>query len=1286
MRHTARFAFASYQALPATSLQITLILMTLWLYGCGSGANSTVVKTAPAPESITLSPASSSVRIGGTTMISAIEGGRQLSGGQWSVEGGATQGSVDATGLYTAPSVLPSPNLVTIQYAEETTTVTVKLQLLSCLPSITSTSPESVSQISTPVQVIGSGFVSGSQITVNGVPVPSVYVDPNHLTTVIAMSQPANTTLQLAVLNPNPGAASSAVFNLAANFPITLSASSNAARVGGSVVIRAFQGGLLSSGGQWSVAGGPARGQIDETGLYTAPASVPSVNPVTIQYAQGGAAATASLQILNPLPVVTSTSPNSLSATSTPVSVIGSGFVSGSQIIINSLPISTTYVDASHLSAVVTLGQPSNAGIQLSVANPMPGGSTSAPVTLRASFSITLSPASSAVRVGSSTLISGQEGGLPVSGGQWTVVGGAAQGQIDAKGLYTAPSSVPPSNPVTIQYVQQGGALGTAAIQVLGPVPVVVSTNPTSISRSSTPLTIVGSGFVAGSQVVINQVAVPTIYVDQNHLTAIVTVSDPTTTAIQLSVTNPDPGTATSGPISIETHLPLTLQVTNTAVRVGTSTTVSAFTSGQPATKGQWSVIGGAGQGFIDASGIYTAPVTLPGVNPVTVQYTEGGTTAAVQIQVLNPAPVIVSVNPAALSQMISQITISGKGFIFGSQVMVNGAPVATTYVDSTHLGASITLPKPENTTLQITVSNPDPGAVSSLPVNIGTAFPTLSVAPATLTPGQISLNVSGSSFTQTSVVLINGKAFSTTYNSATSLTAQGYLPPWTNGPVDLAVSDSSSGQTVAELSVPLVPVQVPYDTAARFATQAAFGPNPAVIAHIQQTGLQGFIAEQLQAPGVAYPLTGPAPRSRFLQAAIQGYSPLRLRVAWGLRSYLDVPNEGSYAQVSEWEVKLETAATGNYRDLMTVLASDPTIGRSLNLVGNVAPSDPTLHPNQNFAREFMQLFTIGTVLLNDDGTQQLDSNGQTIPTYDQDTIINLSRVFTGWENAIPVNPQTTFEGVDFSQNLVPVESEHDTRAKLLFGTYTLPAGHTTTQDRDRALDIIFAHPNLPPFVSRILIQKLVKGSPSPEYVHRIANVFKDDGTGTRGNLAAVVTAILLDPEARSGDTVASADDGFVQDPLMAEIFAMSALQDSGSDDQFSYWPQYIGENFWVPPSVFSFYSPSYLIPGTSINSPEYSLLNNATIIHRSQLLWGIVSGQQAGLNLNSNSWLYQNFHDVPSIVDALNHLLYHGQMPDEEKAAILAYCAQLDPSDVQTQLYSAVFLALNSDSYTVAH
>ena len=905
--------------------------------------------------------------------------------------------------------------------------------------------------------------------------------------------------------------------------------------------------------------------------------------------------------------------------------------------------------------------------------------------TAPASESITLSVVSSSVRIGRTTMIAAMEGGKPLSGGQWSVEGGAAWGLIDAGGVYTTPTTLPNPSAVTIGYTQ-GTSTASLALQLLTPLPVVNSTTPAFVSQTSTSMTIVGNGFAPTSQVIVDSVSVPTSYVDQNHLTAIVTVANATSTSLSLTVSNPDPGAAVSSAVTLPVHLPLLLQAASSTVRVGSTTAITASEGGFVLNAGQWSVAGGVGQGSIDNAGNYTAPATTPNTNPVTVQYVQGSNTAAILIAILNAQPVITVTTPTVISQISSEITLSGSGFLPSSQVMINATPTPTTYVDSTHLQARVTLPAATNTTLQITVSNPDPGAVTSLPVSVSTAFPTLAVTPAVLSPGQLSLAVSGSSFTQNSIVLVNGKAFSTTYNSSTFLTAVGYLPPWTTGPVDLSVSDSSSAEVTAGLAVPLTPVQVPYDTAARFATQAAFGPNPAVIAHIQQVGLQGFITEQLQSPGLVYPLTGPAPRSVYLQGAIQGYSPLRLRVAWALRSYLDVPNEGSYPQLSEWQVKLESAATGNYRDLMTTLASDPTIGRSLNLVGNVASTDPSVHPNQNFGREFMQLFTIGTVLLDDDGTEKLDSNGQPIPTYDQNTVIDMSRVFTGWENATPVNPQTTFEGVDFSQTLVPVESEHDSGAKLLFGTNALAAGNTTTEDRDQALDIIFAHPNLPPFVSRILIQKLVKGSPSPEYVHRITNVFKDDGTGTRGNLAAVISAILLDPEARSGDTVASADDGFVQEPLVFEIFAMSALQDSGSDDQYSYWPQYLGENFWILPSVFSFYSPSYLIPGTSINSPEFSLLNNATVLHRSQLLWGIVSGQQPGLNANPNAWLYQNFHDVPSIVDALNHLLYHGQMPDSERTAILAYCAQLDPSDLQTQLYSAVFLALNSDSYTVAH
>lgn len=269
---------------------------------------------------------------------------------------------------------------------------------------------------------------------------------------------------------------------------------------------------------------------------------------------------------------------------------------------------------------------------------------------------------------------------------------------------------------------------------------------------------------------------------------------------------------------------------------------------------------------------------------------------------------------------------------------------------------------------------------------------------------------------------------------------------------------------------------------------------------------------------------------------------------------------------------------------------------------------------------------------------------------------------------------------------MVANESQHDEGQKQIFNT-TLPAGQTAEEDRAMALDAIFAHPNVPPFVSRILIQRLVKSNPSPAYVKRIATVFEDDDKGVRGNLAAVVRAILLDPEARSGDTISSPSDGFLQEPYLFETFAMNIIGWSGSDAQPTYLPCAINECIYTPSTVFGFFSPSYTIPGTTINSPEFQILNDLTRINRSQLLWGMITGQQGGFRPpNTAGWLFQNFKTIPSLLDALNHLAYHGQMSTEEQNLIVNYCTNLQVTDPMLPVESAVFLALNADSYIVAH
>jgi Protein of unknown function (DUF1800) len=243
----------------------------------------------------------------------------------------------------------------------------------------------------------------------------------------------------------------------------------------------------------------------------------------------------------------------------------------------------------------------------------------------------------------------------------------------------------------------------------------------------------------------------------------------------------------------------------------------------------------------------------------------------------------------------------------------------------------------------------------------------------------------------------------------------------------------------------------------------------------------------------------------------------------------------------------------------------------------------------------------------------------------------------------------------------------------------------SASQDRTMALDAIFAHPNLPPFVSRILIQRLVKSNPSPDYVKRVVNVFKDDGQGVRGNLAAVVRAILLDPEARAGDRTSSPTDGFLQEPYLFQAFVMSITGWQGSDSQPSGLPCTLHECIYYSPTVFGFFSPSYRVPGTNINSPEFQIFNNMTLINRSQLLWGMIGGQQPGFPRIESSWLFKNFHTVPELVEALNHLAYHGQMPKSQQDFITNYCSISTTSDPLFPSECSLFLALNADNYTVS-
>ncbi len=720
-------------------------------------------------------------------------------------------------------------------------------------------------------------------------------------------------------------------------------------------------------------------------------------------------------------------------------------------------------------------------------------------------------------------------------------------------------------------------------------------------------------------------------------------------------------------------------------IRTDDKEILNATQKGISVNGGQWMVLGGSANGQIDPDGTYHAPNIVPTPNTISVAYVVDNKTFTYPIQILNAIPVLSSASPTILHSFTNQVAITGSNFVKGATVLVNGQATTTSFIDSSHLTASISVAGIVSSSVTISVSNPAPGASTSSSLSLAASVTPISISPSSLNGGTVTLAISGSGFTTDMVASLDGQVLATTINSGSSMTATGFLAPWRTGTVQMIISSKTTSTVLAEESIPIAPTAVSFDAAARFLTQAGFGPRPDLIQHVQQVGMDAFITEQQALPVVPYQTTDMGVITIVNRAAL-GTAPLQMRVAWALQSFL--VRTGIFYQVTNFpfEEKMEADSTGNFRDLLTDISSDPSMAMFLNLEGNAAPSDPSVHPNQNFGRELLQLFTIGTVMLNDDGTVQTGSDGTPIPAFNEDTVLEVSRALTGWVKGPSINPGYTFYGIDWSSPLVANESQHDKGQKQIFNTI-LPAGQTASEDRAMTLDAIFAHPNLPPFVSRILIQRMVKSNPSPDYVKRVATIFKDDSRGVRGNMAAVIRAILLDPEARLGDTTPSSSDGFLQEPYLFETFAMNIIGWTATDSQPSYLPCVIGECIYAPTTVFGFFSPSYTIPGTTINSPEFQILNDITLINRSQLLWGMITGLQGGFPTpNTAGWLYKNFKTIPALVDALNHLAYHGQMSTEEQNFIINYCTNLQTTDPLLARESAIFLALNADNYTVAH
>jgi len=497
---------------------------------------------------------------------------------------------------------------------------------------------------------------------------------------------------------------------------------------------------------------------------------------------------------------------------------------------------------------------------------------------------------------------------------------------------------------------------------------------------------------------------------------------------------------------------------------------------------------------------------------------------------------------------------------------------------------------------------------------------------------------------------------------------------------------------------------------ASRLLDQTTFGVRLVDITHVRQIGLDAYIVEQLNTPPTLLAtLSNPLPKacmgdsgacfeSEFWQAALTAPDQLRQRVAFALSemwvtSTLSIDGN---AAPQYYNILLNDAFT-NWRTIMEDVTLSPEMGQYQNLVNNGKPPDGQI-PNENYAREMMQLFSIGLEMLNNDGTVQMDALGNTIPTFTEEQVQAFARAYTGWTYATSTGTAPAsfpYYVPNYTMPMVAVDLAHDTTAKTLLNDVTLPAGQSAVQDMQAALDNIFAHPNLPPFICRQLIQHLVTSTPSPAYVRRVAEVFIDNGNGVRGEMSAVIRAILMDPEARAGDFNPNYNGGHLREPVLYLTNVMQALKymdiNTGTAKQGAYvglrnYTSPLGEIPLRSSSVFNFFSPSYVIPVTTLNAPEFGLENTASVQLRLALADQLAENQIAGFNgnLTVTSAMGQLAGDPGALANRLGEMFLHGQMPPAMKEMIVDEISKL--TDIGQRVRVAVYLVISSSEYKVMH
>lgn len=667
----------------------------------------------------------------------------------------------------------------------------------------------------------------------------------------------------------------------------------------------------------------------------------------------------------------------------------------------------------------------------------------------------------------------------------------------------------------------------------------------------------------------------------------------------------------------------VTVTPTGVALRPGQTRQFSAARTGLASTAPiTWMVNGTVGGdstvGTISATGLYTASPTGPSSQTVQIGARILTTTGTVSVSLLNPTPTLTSIQPADFSitalrrtNYAFEITLQGTGFRPTTRVTMGTQNLTVTFVSDTQLRAAGLASRTMIGYMPVRVVNPD-----------------------------------GTNTAQTTPRVLWFHTYETTP----------------------AISNRD---------------------AVRFLERASWGPTTLSVDRLQAIGVDRYLTEQFDAPPSNFDNLqtinpndpdGVSPmQRRFFVNGLKGADQLRQRMVFAL-SQTQVSQSDSLVRMrSYWDV-LNRHAFGNFLDLMRDVTLNPQMGAYLNMVNNrkafkPTPTSTTILPNENYARELLQLFTIGTEMLNLNGTPILDANGVPVPSYGQAEVGEFSKSFTGWVyGAAPDLP------------MIPREEFHETSEKRLLRTAQhpngelIPAGLTAREDLERALLNIFNHPNVGPYMSKRLIQHFTSSNPSPAYVARVATIFNNNGSGVRGDLKAVVRAILTDSEALS---TASTNRGQLRAPMQFTLGAIRALDGTIAENN-SLPARNLdqGQNPMRPPSVFSYFSPFFAIPGTTVVAPEFQINTAHTSIVRAN--WA----NSFAYNPNNNDFSYDLAswtvwgESTTILLDRINTTLFGGAMPGAMRTTLSTALQAYNTPQARAQ--AALSLALSSGLFQV--